>query len=222
MLQRHLNISAQLEVSMAPYIRLRRRHVIILAAAFSFFLPVGWAQSQNKKRQLTAAEQQEVSEIADRDRSSNGIFVDNPKVYDDSSLQLMLNAARARLATIQAIDQTGLLSRIGAISGASLNQSALGVSVTGPPIPQSVVTNNAPTGSTTTNTASGGSTQTVTNLPVQGTVTTNPQQSASVPAPLANAGLSLPTASISASDALNEEMQLTYEIANLRLLLEGS
>jgi hypothetical protein len=207
---------------MAPYTLLPWRHVIILTITFSFSFPVGLAQSRNNKRQLTPAEQQASSEIADRDLRSNGIFVDNPKVYDDSSLQLMLNAARARLATIQAIDQTGLLSRIGAISGASLNQSALGVSFTGPPIPQSVVTNNAATGSTTTNTANGGSTQVTTNVPVQGTITTNPQQTASLPTAPANGGLTLPTASISALDALNEEMQLTYEIANLRLLLEGS
>jgi hypothetical protein len=214
------------------------RRVIILVATFSVFLPAGWAQ----KRQLTADEQREASEIAERERRGNGIVVYNPKVYDDSSLQLMLNAARARLATIQAIDQTGLLSRIGAISGASLSQSALGVSFTGPPIPGSVVTNNAPTGTTTTNstasggsnvvvgasptttttTANGNSTQVVTNLPVQGTVTTNAAQAATVPALPANGGLTLPTASVSALDALNEQMQLTYEIANLRLLLEGS
>ncbi len=43
-----------------------------------------------------------------------------------------------------------------------------------------------------------------------------------LPAP-APSGLSLPTnVSVSASDVLSEEMQLTYEIANLRLLLQGS
>lgn len=154
-------------------------------------------------------------------RTGNGIFVDNPKVYDDSSLQLMLNSARARLATLQAIDQTGLLSRVGAVTGATLSQSSLGISVTGPPIPQSVVTDNAPTGSTTSNGA-GVVQSSTTNLPVQGTVTTNPQQVATAAAAPANGGLTMPTPSISALDALNEQMQLTYEIANLQLLLEGS
>jgi hypothetical protein len=147
-------------------------------------------------------------------QSGNGIFVDDPKVYDDSSLQLMLNAARARLAAIQAIDQTGLLSHIGSITGASLSQSALGVSVMGPPIPQSVVTASAPAGSTAPADSA---------LPVQSIVTTNPALTATAPAPPANGGVSMPsTNAVSAIDALNEQMQLTYEIANLQLLLEGS
>jgi hypothetical protein len=186
----------------------------------SLFVAIVCAQGQSK-RKPTPQQVQDATNI--ESRMGNGIFVDSPKVYDDSSLQLMLNSARARLATIQAIDQTGLLSRIGAVTGASLNQSSVGVTFTGPPIPGSVVTANAPTGSTAVNTANGGSTLTTTNLPAQGTVTTNPQQNASVPAPPANGGVTLPTSySVSALDALSEQMQLTYEIANLQLLLEGS
>ena len=37
--------------------------------------------------------------------SNKGIHVGQPKVFDDRSLQLMLNAAEQRLATLQAIDQ---------------------------------------------------------------------------------------------------------------------
>lgn len=184
----------------------------------------------NQAKPLTEAEAKKAEKLRKKEdarrieaRTSNGIFVDNPKVYDDSSLQLMLNSARARLATIQAIDQTGLLSRIGAVTGASLNQSSLGITVSGPSIPGSVVTNNAPTGSTVLNSANGGSTVTTTNLPVQGAVTTNPQQNPTIPTAPAG-GVALPTSgfSVSALDALSEQMQLTYEIANLQLLLEGS
>ena len=186
----------------------------------SLFFPIVCAQGQSKKKP-SPQQLQDAAKI--EDRTGNGIFVDSPKVYDDSSLQMMLNSARARLATIQAIDQTGLLSRIGSVTGASLNQSSLGVTVTGPPIPQSVVTANAPTGNTVVSSANGGSTVTTTNLPAQGTITTNPQQSPSVPTPPANGGVTLPTSySVSALDALSEQMQLTYEIANLQLLLEGS
>jgi hypothetical protein len=169
-------------------------------------------------RRPNAEQIQQAAQI--EQQSGNGIFVDDPKVYDDSSLQLMLNAARARLAAIQAIDQTGLLNRIGNVTGASLSQSSLGVSIMGPPIPQSVVTENGATGSTTTN-ANG--TSTTSTLPVQNTVTTNPALTATAPAAPANGGVTLPsTNGISALDALNEQMQLTYEIANLQLLLEGS
>jgi hypothetical protein len=199
-----------------------RKHCLVsLILIGSLCFPVISALGK-KKKQKPSKEKVEQAEAIE-ENTGNGIFVDTPKVYDDSSLQLMLNNARARLATIQAIDQAGLLSRIGGLTGASLTQSSLGVTVTGPPIPQSVVTANDPTGQTTTNTAGGGSTQTVTNLPVQGTVTTNPQQNVSIPSAPATGGVTLPTSySVSASDALNEQMQLTYEIANLQLLLEGS
>lgn len=184
----------------------------------SLCAPIVSVMGQTKKKPT----QDQINEAAViEQRTGNGIFVDNPKVYDDSSLQLMLNSARARLATLQAIDQTGLLSRIGAVTGATLSQSSLGISITGPPIPQSVVTDNAPTGSTTSNGA-GVVQSSTTSLPVQGTVTTNPQQVATAATAPPNGGLTMPTSSISTLDALNEQMQLTYEIANLQLLLEGS
>ena len=193
---------------------------------FSLFLIVSICTTTvcaqgNKKKKPTDAQLRAAEKI--EERTSNGIFVGSPKVYDDSSLQLMLNSARARLATIQAIDQTGLLSRIGAVTGASLNQSSLAFSVTGAPIPGSVVTANAPTGNTVVSTEDGGSTVTTTNLPVAGTVTTHPQQNPTLPAAPSGGGVALPTSySVSALDALSEQMQLTYEIANLQLLLEGS
>ena len=192
--------------------------LISVILTVSLCAPIASVMGQTKKKP-TQAQIDEAAVI--EQRTGNGIYVDNPKVYDDSSLQLMLNSARARLATLQAIDQTGLLSRIGAVTGATLSQSSLGISITGPPIPQSVVTDNAPTGSTTSNGA-GVVQSSTTSLPVQGTVTTNPQQVATSATAPPNGGLTMPTPSISALDALNEQIQLTYEIANLQLLLEGS
>lgn len=196
----------------------RLTRLVSIVLAVSLLAPMATVMAQANKKP-TPDEKKEARKI--EERTGNGIFVDNPKVYDDSSLQLMLNSARARLATIQVLDQTGLLSRIGAVTGATLSQSALGISVTGPPIPQSIVTDNAATGSTTSNGAGVVQTST-TNLPVQGTVTTNAAQTATAAALPANGGLTIPTPSISALDALSEQMQLTYEIANLQLLLEGS
>jgi hypothetical protein len=153
----------------------------------------------------------------------NGIFVDTAKVYDDSSLQLMLNAARLRLAALQSIDQNGLLSRIGAITGARLQQQAISAQINGPSIPGTSVSNLGGTGSTTTVSAPAG--QTTTNIagqPVENTTATLGQINPSVPA-LPQSSAALPTNfGISSLDALNEMMQLTYEIANLQLLLEGS
>ncbi len=131
--------------------------------------------------------------INERTTSSNGIYVDIPKVYDDALLQQMLNSAQGQLANLQAFDQSGLARAIGSVTGA--NQQIAGFGVTGgiqPPVTETEFGNvgspfpppsgNAPTPSTT--------------LPA--------------------------TPSPSASDILDEQLQLTSQIANLRLLLEGS
>jgi len=182
------------------------------------------------------------------DASGNGIIVTEPKIYDDSALVLMLNAARLKLATLQAFDQTGLTSRIGALTGATLNQQSISGQILGPPIPQAVTTSLGATGSTqTVNTAGNtGSTQTTTaptatttvqtngntggqtvttnaGLPVENVTTTIAPQSAAVPTgPQLSAALPTSGFNISSLSALNEMMQLSYEITNLQLLLEGS
>jgi hypothetical protein len=103
------------------------------------------------------------------------------------------------------------------LSGGTTGSNGVTV-VTGSSPSTTSTTNN---GTTTTNSTTGNvSNTTATNASTQ---TTTPSVSPMlVPAP-AQSGLSLPTnVAVSASDVLNEEMQLTFQIANLRLLLEGS
>jgi hypothetical protein len=180
------------------------------------------------------ARRQTEEEINKRDTLSNGIEVGTPKVYDDSLLQQMLNAAQARLMSLQILDQTGIAARLGSITGATQSISSFGLSVQGSPLPQVATTKNGATDSAVTtnqtvattsatpSTATTNTTQNTAGAPVTNVVTTAPQvapPSVSAPAP----STTLPTSlSVSASDILNEQMQLTYEIANLRLLLEGS
>lgn len=120
-------------------------------------------------------------QIDGRDYESKGIYVAEPKVYDDSLLQQMLVNAQAKLTGLSGLDQTGLTNRLGAITGATQQYSSLSLSVQSP------------------------------------SSTTPPNPTPQPPS------TSLPANSqTSASDLLNEQLQLTYEIANLRLLLEGS
>jgi hypothetical protein len=160
---------------------------------------------------------------------SNGIEVGEPKIYDDSSLRLMLDQARQRLAAINGLSESALVGHLGAVTGSRIDQTQFGVQVTGPSLPGVANTANGPTSQTTTNNGlpSG------TTLPASTTVTTNPSQStvttvpsAAPPAsPSVPSGLAFaPPAGVSGSalDILNEQMQLTYEMANLQLLLEGS
>jgi hypothetical protein len=89
--------------------------------------------------------------------SDNGITVTDVKVYDDATLQQMLDSARARLAGMQFLDQAGLAARLGTIQGATLRQSGFALNVGGPPIPGSQITAN--TGNTTTTQLQGTNTQ---------------------------------------------------------------
>jgi hypothetical protein len=160
--------------------------------------------------------------INQRNHNSKGISVEQPKVYDDTLLQQMLQSAQARLAAIQALDQASIVGRLGSVVGATQRVSSFGLSAQGPSLPGTAITANDATGNTVAVTDSTGTSSTVTsNLPTRSVVTTFPQASPpAVSAPVPST--SLPTSySVSSSDVLNEQMQLTYEIANLRLLLDG-
>lgn len=185
-----------------------------------------------------------------RERGQNGIRVDEPKVYDDSMLQQMLTAAQAKLASMQVLDQNVLVQKLGAISGASQQVSSFGLSVQGPSLPQTVTTDKGATLTTTENqetTGSNSTKQTVvqsvtpstTNETQLGTNTKNSLQTVggaatqdvtrtlaqanppAVPAPVVTTSVPTTGFSVASSDILNEQMQLTYEIANLSMLLDG-
>lgn len=181
------------------------------------------ASSDTKKKQDKEKRRRAAREMKEHEEDGNGIFIYTPEVYDDSSLQLMLNTARARLAALQSFDQAALISRIGAVTGSTLQQSAFAAQIAGPPLPQIATTAAGPTSSVVTATGASPSTTTTAAAPSQSMVTTVPQGTAPlVTAPTTTAYTPPSTFSVSAIDALNEEMQLTYEIANLQLLLEGS
>jgi hypothetical protein len=157
--------------------------------------------------------------------SSNGINVGEPKVFDDSLLQQMLNSAESQLVSLQVLNQSGISANFGVVTGANQQISSFALSAQGgPPSATTAVTDNGAT-TQVANTAipggTGNSTVTTSTAPVQNTTTTlSPPTpvTATPPAPSS----SLPSAfGVSASDILNEQMQVTYEIANLRLLLEG-
>ncbi len=102
--------------------------------------------------------------------ASNGIEVGEPKIYDDSSLRLMLDQARQRLAAINGLNEAALVSHLGAVTGSRIDQTQFGLQVTGPSLPGLATTANGPTTQTTTNSGlPSGST-----LPASSTVTTNP------------------------------------------------
>lgn len=169
-----------------------------------------------------------VQSLNEEDGRSNGIEVGQPKVYDDASLRMMLNATRANLAGMSGLDQGSLISALTNVSGATITQNQFGVQVGPGALPTVATTNASGTNSTTTNsqlpennTTIAGTTSTVTQPTTQTVTTMNPNQ----PIPTAPSGLAFtPPATVAPSslDLLNEQMQLSYEMASLQLLLEGA
>ncbi|MGD0682609.1 MAG: hypothetical protein ABR990_11200 [Terracidiphilus sp.] len=116
----------------------------------------------------------------------NGIVISDVKIYDNAALQQMLDNARARLASMQFLDQTGIAARLGTIQGSSMQQSGLSFNVGGPPLPgvQSTLNtgNTATTSSQGTNAVSSTGSSTTTNgsttssVPATGSSTTEQLQ----------------------------------------------
>lgn len=180
--------------------------------------PTVVAQDAPPKKQSPEEQRADEKKVDSSDADSTGIIVGRPKVYDDSLLRQMLKAAQAKLASIQALDQTGIASHEGGVQGAYQTTNGLAISLQGPSTPQVATTNNGATNSTVsgdTNTVTAGAPNTTS------TITTPQLNPPTVTAPAPST--SLPSSfSVSASDVLDEQMQLTYEIANLQLLLDGS
>lgn len=109
----------------------------------------------------------------------NGIFVSQPKIYDDRSLALMFYSLQAKLANRDFFDQGSIAAALGKFQGARLDASSFGLNLTTTPVPG--ITTTTATGDTTTvntgGTTSLGETGTqnvvqVSPTPGQGTTTT--------------------------------------------------
>jgi hypothetical protein len=194
-------------------------------------------QDNVKIRSGLAPCQPGMDESGKRVSNNTGIHVGCPKVYDNRTLELMLAAAEQDLARLRFFDQSGISRQIGALQGGVARESSFGIQLLGAPSPQVVdstgnavtqvqgsATTVAPIGTTTTLGTTTADTATSTVGSTTGTTVTQNSVIPVAPTPGALAGASsLPSSfSVSALDTLNEQLQLTYEIANLRLLLEGS
>lgn len=159
--------------------------------------------------------------LLEQESGGNGIEVGELKIYDEASLRIMLSRARLRLAALNGLNEAALTGRLGAVTGSRIDQSHLGIQVAGSAVPGVMTVEKGATTQTTTK--ADGTAETVASAPTQDVTTT--AASLAPPAPSGPTGLAFtPPAGVSGSalDILNEEMQLTYEIANLELLLEGA
>ncbi|HEV7667936.1 MAG TPA: hypothetical protein VGS22_05400 [Thermoanaerobaculia bacterium] len=133
--------------------------------------------------------------------ADNGIFVGEPKLYDDYTLEQMLLEAEQSLGELELNKADAISSALGSRQGARSTQTQFSLTASQRPIPSIDVTESA-TPSTVTKTPS---------------VTPSPGNLPNLTAPTLPSDFDL-----SASDRLDELLQLKLRVSNLRLLLRGS
>lgn len=153
---------------------------------------------------LRAASTLTIRQISSRLGPATGLpaaHVSEPKQFDDFALQQMLLKAEESLGRLELVKSDSITAALGKIQGASVTRTQFGLTGSELATPQVVQTESA-TPSTLTTTSS---------------VTPSP---ASAPSP---PEFTLPSSfSPSALDTLGEILQVNLEVANLRLLLQGS
>lgn len=159
------------------------------------------------------------------------VVVGAPKVYDDLYLRGLLSSLQSQLAATHGIDQATLLSHIGVAQGADLRQSSVALSASGPSTPQTSTFNLAPGvpafsyppgyPGTASSTAFPTGTATATTPGTTSTINSMTPTAPTPPAP----SLTVPAISSlgqSSLDTYNESLQLSAEITNTALLLQGA
>jgi hypothetical protein len=151
----------------------------------------------------------------------NGISVGLPKVFDNRTLTLQLEKLKQQLNQQQAqngvIDLKSVAAALNNLQGLSQQETSTALSVTGSPTPATTLTKTVNTGIVDAN-----------GNPLPNTTTTQNQTTNSGVTPTAPAFDSFatlpagfnPTFGSSASDLLNDQMNLSYQIINLQMLLD--
>jgi hypothetical protein len=168
--------------------------------------------------------------------ADNGIHVGRPKVYDGRDLSLMLDRFSRQLPVNGFIDTKALASALGNLQGYAASDSSLALfanAAVGPQASALFSGGDSTGGTTNTNTAGANATPgsptvtinlapaaSATTTPATGSATLGPQAPAL--APLQTAPAYTPAFGASASDLLSDQVSLTYQISNLRMLLDRS
>jgi len=158
---------------------------------------------------------------------SNGITVGQPKVYDNQSLMIMLDQLRARLDQVQAIDQQSLTKALGLFQGSQQQDvsRSFDVSVSLTPKALTDASSNNSTGGSSPGGASSssnpGSNSAQGSSSKNSSTSGNSSSGSALPELLA-APAYKPDYGENAIDLLSDQVDLTYQVFNLRMLLERS
>jgi hypothetical protein len=176
-----------------------------------------WGQ-QKEQDQPSNCRRYDSSTNVTKSAPCNGISIGEPKVFDNRTLTLMLESLSQTLSAQQQsyIDQKSVLAALANIQGFTQSETATNLSITGSPTPATDVKTTLNTGNVSSSGASLPNTTSRTTDTSKAAVT---PQSPSLDTLPAFQGFN-PTYGSSASDLLNDQVNLTYQIFNLRMILE--
>jgi hypothetical protein len=175
------------------------------------------ATASGKKREPDCQREKKGSYIQ---AACNGISVGAPKAFDNRTLTLMIESLDQTLKSQQQsyLDQKSVLAALSNVQGFSQTETSTNLSITGSPTPATDVKTTLNTGNVDAN-----------GNPLPNTFQRQTDVNRAAVAPQAPALDTLPafqgftpTYGSSASDLLNDQVNLTYQIFNLRLILERS
>ncbi|MCW3098562.1 MAG: hypothetical protein JWL77_4180 [Chthonomonadaceae bacterium] len=139
----------------------------------------------------------------------NGITVSRPKLYDNRSLTLMLRTLEDTLASTNFLNAGNVAGAIDRFQGSTAKSTSTSFNIMTSPTPEIITTVTNKGGETPT-------TDTEKKITSQSVTPTVPATASPATPSVAQ------TTGISAQDILAEQMALTYQIFNLRLLMERS
>lgn len=150
---------------------------------------------------------------------SNGITVGQPKIYDNQSLTIMLDELNQRLLQANAVDPQALAKALGLIQGSQEQDITRSFNITVSPTPNVNPPTQPSTPSPSASTPAGNGT------PSSGQGGSNKgssgNSSSGIPELLSSPSYN-PSYGENAVDLLSDQVDLTYQIFNLRMILERS
>ncbi len=151
----------------------------------------------------------------------NGITVGQPKIYDNQSLTIMLDELKQRLLQANAVDPQALAKALGLIQGSQQQDVTRSFNITVSPTPNANPSSNASSPSSSASSSSASDNSTSGSGQSTSKKSSSSNSSSAIPE-LLSAPSYNPTYGENAIDLLSDQVDLTYQIFNLRMILERS
>ena len=152
----------------------------------------------------------------------NGIAVGRPKIYDNRSLEIMLQSLNASLQSLQFVNQSTVAGALGVLQGTESYNVSRNLSVNASFLPKTSPAPAGGSGGSNSGSSGSGSSSGSSGSGRSGSGSSGSGGGATPPATLPILTASSAQFGESSNDLLSDQVNLTYQAINLRMLLERS